>query len=137
MATPPPFKDYIFAKFREWEEQQSGKRSTYTAFALWLSNNSLGIVLKQQLVNDWIRGKYKPSEDKYLLVLEEKFGKEIYQVLDVKRPDPLLQSINSRWDRIPPEKQQRLAELSEEFEIKNDEHRLQETSKQRKKAPRK
>jgi hypothetical protein len=134
MAETPPFKDYIFAKFLEWEKLQPGQRSTYTTFALWLSDNSLGITLKQQLVNDWIRGKYKPSEDKYLLVLEEKFGNEIYKVLDVKRPDRLLQQINARWDRIPPDKQQKLVELSEQFETKNEEQRIQGTSKSRKKV---
>ena len=126
------FKDYFFEKFQEWEKQQPGRRSTYTAFALWLSANSLGIELKQQLVNDWIRGKYKPSGDKYLLVLEEKLGKEIYEVLDVKPPDPFLQSINSRWARIPADKQQQLAKDAERYEAEALKNGSKSPHKQRK-----
>jgi len=128
------FKDYFFEKFQEWEKQQPGRRSTYTAFALWLSDNSLGIELKQQLVNDWIRGKYKPSGDKYLLVLEEKLGQEIYEVLNVKPPDPFLQSINSRWDRIPSDKQQKLAKDAERYEAEARKNGSKNISKQRKPA---
>lgn len=64
-------------------------------------------------------------------------GPRAYEILEVTPPNPLLQAINARWERIPPDKQQKLLELSEQFEIKNDEQRLQEASKQRKKAPRK
>lgn len=129
------FKDYLFDKFQEWEKQQPGKRSTYTAFAQWLSDNSLGVEIKQQLVSDWIRGKYKPNGDKYLLVLEEKIGKEIYDVLNVERPDPFLQAINSRWDRIPPKKQQQLAELAEQYETEATQNESKNLLKQRKTKP--
>lgn len=135
-VTTLSFHDYFFLKFREWEEHQPGKRSTYTAFALWLSDNSLGVELKQQLVNDWIRGKYKPSDDKYLLVLEEKLGREIYDVLNVKRPNPFLQSINSRWDRIPPDKQAQLAKDAAHYEAEALKNGSKSTPKSRKTAPR-
>lgn len=131
----PPFKTYIFEYFIEWEKQQPNRRSSYSAFARWLSENSYNVPIKQQMVSDWIKGKYKPEDEQYLLILEEKIGKEIYAVLNKKRPNPLLIALNNRWERIPPDKQQKLLELSEQFEIKNDEQRLQDTSKQRKKAP--
>lgn len=131
---PTPFKDYFFAQFRKWEDQQPGKRSTYTAFARWLSDNSLGVEIKQQLVSDWIGGKYKPSEDKYLLVLEEKLGSEIYEVLNLPRPNPYLQRINQRWERIPPDKQQKLAEEAERYEV--EANGSEDASKQRKTKPR-
>ena len=133
----PPFKTYIFEYFVEWEKQQPNRRSSYSAFARWLSENSYNVTIKQQMVSDWIKGKYKPEDEQYLLILEEKIGIEIYAVLNKKRPNPFLIALNSRWERIPPDKQQRLAELSEQFEIRNDEQRLQETSKRRKKTPHK
>ena len=64
-------------------------------------------------------------------------GPRAYEILEVTPPNPLLLAINARWERIPLDKQQKLLELSEQFEIKNDEQRLQEASKQRKEAPRK
>ena len=134
MDEKPRFKDFLFKKFSEWEHQQPGKRSTYTSFAEYLSQNSLGLVIRQQYVSGWIKGDFEPSE-KYAPALAEFYGDEVYKLLGQKKPNPLLQQINARWDRIPPEKQQRLAELSEQFEIKNDEQRIQKTSKQRKKTP--
>jgi len=62
-------------------------------------------------------------------------GPRAYEILEVTPPNPLLQALNARWDRIPLDKQQKLLELSEQYEIKNNhEQRLQETSKGRKKT---
>lgn len=130
----PTFKDFIFGKFQEWEKQQPGQRSSYTAFAQWLSDNSWGVEFKQQLVSDWLRGKYKPSEDKYLLALEEKLGKDIYQVLGVKRPNPYLIMITMRWDRIPADKQKQLAEDAEKYVMNNA--KTHNASSKRKTSPR-
>ncbi len=130
--TKIPFKDFLFEKFSDWEKKQPGKRSTYTAFADYLSENSLGIKVKQQLVSGWINGEFEPGE-KYAPVLAERLGDEVFDLIDIPRPDPLLQGINSRWDRISSDRQQKLAELSEKFEaesLKND--RSKNVSKQRK-----
>lgn len=119
MMTTRQFKDFLFDYFIEWEKQQPKRRSTYTAFAKWLSDNSLNVTIKQQLLSDWIKGRYKPNEEKYLLVLEEKIGKQIYNVLDVPRPNPYLQKINQLFERLSPEHQQQLAEQAERYETKN------------------
>lgn len=36
----PQFKDYLFDKFQGWEKTQPKKRSSFSAFARWLSENS-------------------------------------------------------------------------------------------------
>ena len=132
----PPFKEWFFDKFREWEEKQPGKRSTYTAFAIWLSDNSFRVDFKQQLVNDWIRGKYKPSEDKYLLALEEKLGKEIYQIVGLIRPNPYLQKVNQFFERLSPDRQRQIADEVERYGADNEEENAQQSSKERKTSPR-
>jgi hypothetical protein len=105
------FKDFIFKKFQEWEYDQPNHRSSFTAFSKWLSTNSYKIIFKQQLISDWIKGKYKPSEEKYLLALEEKLGKEIYEVLNTPRPDPRYQYVKSHWNNLPPEEQERISKI--------------------------
>lgn len=122
LMTTPKFKDFLFDFFIEWEKEQPKRRSTYSAFARWLSENSLNVVIKQQLLSDWIKGRYKPNEDKYLLVLEEKIGKEIYSVLDVDRPNPYLNKINQIWERLSPEHQRQLAEDAARYETQNHEN---------------
>lgn len=117
MMTIPQFKDFLFEFFIEWEREQPKRRSTYTAFAKWLSDNSYDVIIKQQLVDDWMKGRYKPKDDKYLLVLEEKIGKEIYQFLDVSRPNPYLQRITQRFERLSPEHQRKLAEDAVRYEV--------------------
>lgn len=136
MNEPSPFQDWFSQKFSDWEKLQPGKRSTYTAFAEYLSNNSLGLVIKQQYVSGWRNGEFKPSE-KYAPVLAEKLGDEVYALLGFEKPDPQLQLINSRWSHIPPAIQQHIVELSEGFEHTNEKERLQTSPKRTKKTARK
>jgi hypothetical protein len=131
--TYPPFKEYIFNYFVEWEKLQPKKRSSYSAFARWLSKNSYQTIIKQQTVSEWINGKYKPDDEQFLLVLAEKIGDEIYDVLNKKRPNPFLLAITTRWDRISEERQRKLAEDAARYEVEDHEQHIQESSKRRKK----
>lgn len=128
VTNSPAFKDWFFDKFSEWEKAQPGRRSNYTAFAKYLSNNSLGIEIKQQYVSNWVNGKI-PSE-KYAHPLAEILGNDVYKLLGYERPNPYLQKIHQIWDRIPPDKQQQLVEQAEHYELKNDD--IKRTSQQRK-----
>lgn len=131
--TPQQFKDFLFNYFVEWEKEQPKRRSSYSAFARWLSENSYRINIKQQIVSDWLNGKYKPDDEQYLLVLAEKVGDDIYDVLNKKRPNPFLVSIQSRWDRIPPEQQRKLAEDAQRYEAEDNAEPIQKSSKSGKK----
>jgi len=113
----PQFKDWFFDKFSEWEKAQPGRRSTYTAFADYLSHNSYGLEIKQQYVSNWSKGT-EPSE-KYVPVLAELLGKEIYEILGIALPNPYLQKINQLFDRLTPEHQRQLAEDAERYQTKN------------------
>lgn len=132
VMTPQLFKDFLFDYFIEWEKQQPKKRSSYSAFSRWLSDNSYKTVIKQQLVSDWINGRYKPEDEKYLLVLAEKIGNEIYEVLGVEPPNPYLQKINSLFQYLSPKHQQQLADEAERYEAENHAKDRATASKQRK-----
>ena len=125
----PAFNMWIQIMYVDWQSQVVKGRASLDEFAEYIGYS-------RSLISMWMSGKRLPT-DEGMKRLAELFGDDVYEILGKDRPNPLLQAINARWERIPPDKQQKLLELSEQFEIKNDEQRLQETSKQRKKAPRK
>ena len=129
----PPFKDYIFNKFIEWEKQQPNRRSFVTVFARWLSDNSYEVEIKQQVLDAWIKGTI-PKDQKYISVLAEKFGDEIYDVLGIPRPNPYLQRVNRVWEFLPESIQQRIAEEAETYETTNEVHRVKKGNQRRKKS---
>lgn len=106
----PIFKEYFFERFIEWEKQQPGKRSSVSAFARWLSDNSYNVEIKQQLVSDWIKGRFKPSDEKFVLVLAEKLGNEIYDVLQSPRPDPFVVYIQTISKSLKDDQKKKIAE---------------------------
>lgn len=126
-----PFKDYLFAKFEGWEKKQSKRRLSISAYARWLSDNSMNIEVKQQVVDSWMNGAI-PKDHKYVLVLAEKIGDEIYDVLGYKRPNPYQQIVNRVWEFLPEEIQKRFSEEAVEYETKNISERVQRVSKPRK-----
>lgn len=128
-----PFKDYLYEKFLEWEKLQPKRRSSLSAFARWLSDNSFDIEIKQQVLDSWVNGVI-PKDEKYVVVLAEKIGDEIYELLDRKRPNPYLQIVNRVFEHLPVEVQKRFSEEAEKYEAKNISERVRKTSEQRKAA---
>lgn len=113
------FKEFLFNAFTEWEKGQSKRRSSFSAYARWLSSNSYGIDIPQQLLDSWINGRYKPGA-KYAPVLAEKLGDEIYDYLSIPRPDPLLSFIATHWEQLPPELQQKIHDEITTYLTPND-----------------
>jgi hypothetical protein len=105
----PTFKDLFFQTFIEWEKEQPNQRSSFSAFARWLSDNRYNVKFKQQLVSDWVKGRYSPKDEMYILVLAEKLGKWVYKVLDVKPINPLRAYVLRNWDKTPKEMQVQIA----------------------------
>jgi hypothetical protein len=131
MTSYPPFKDYLFNKFLEWEKTQPKKRSSFSAFARWLSLNTSKTKVTQQVLDGWMNGA-KPSDYKYLFVLAEKIGNEVYELLELTPPNPYLQKVNSKWEFVPEEKQKKIAEEVERYEAQNESARVSKVSKRRK-----
>ena len=122
------FKDYIFSKFIEWEKEQPKRRSSFSAYARWLSDNSLKIEIKQQILDHWINGKI-PKDDKYILVLAEKLGNEVYEILGRDPISPRLHKINRLWEHLPEGIQIEIEKTAEKYETQNELHRVQRLSK--------
>lgn len=135
LVMPPQFKDYLFEKFQGWEKTQPKKRSSFSAYARWLSDNSFQIEVIQQTLNTWINGKV-PTEEKYILVLAEKLGDEIFDLFDFPRPNPYLQIAVKNWEFMSEEKQEKIsrmiAEEAAKYEAKKNVDGVQKVSKRRK-----
>jgi len=121
----PPFSIFLERKYLEWQIE-IGERKSQAEFAKLIGVSRASLTM-------WMNGTHLPdraSVEKLATLL----GPEIYDAFNLPRPDPFLQSINSRWDRIPPDKQQKLAELAEQYEQEAIKNGSKKISKQRKTA---
>lgn len=117
------FPDWITRKFVEWQALQ-GKRKTIEDFAAYLGTS-------RPLVNMWMNGNKKPGKEN-INILAELFGNEIYDVLELPRPNPYLQKLNRVWEFIPENIQKKISEEAEKYETQNVTERVQKTPKPRK-----
>lgn len=85
--------------------------------------------VSRPLLNMWMNGQRKPGGENVRL-LSYVYGEEVYDVLDLPRPNPYLQAINRAWEKLSPEHQRKLAEDAEEYRLKNE--RPEKTSPKRK-----
>ena len=108
------FHKFLFEKFIEWERKQPKKRSSYSAFARYLSENSRNITVSQPSLDAWLNNKYAPSE-KYIPLLAEKLGPEVYDVLNLPPPDPILTYIVSQWNKLTPQLQKQIKEQVDQY----------------------
>ena len=110
-------------QFVQWQAEQ-GTRKTLEEFAAYVG-------VSRPLINMWMNGNQKPGAENIKL-MGELFGSEIYDVLELPRPNPHLQKINRLWEFLPEEIQIKLAKETEKYETQNELHRLQKSSKPRK-----
>jgi hypothetical protein len=97
MATT--IKDWLTARFQEWEKTQGGKQSYY-AFARYLEVSQSGL-------GQWMNGAGTPGGDD-LLNLANKLGPEVYDVLGLPRPNAEVQRLTVSFASLPPDIRQRL-----------------------------
>lgn len=115
--------EYLTQKFLDWQAAE-GERKTLEDFADFLDVN-------RSLLSYWMNGSRIPSE-KNVDKIAVKFGNDIYEILDLPRPNPYLQKVNRLWEFIPEEVQRRLAEQAEEYETQNQLSRAEKTHQRRK-----
>lgn len=117
------FSTFLEKKFLEWQIKQ-GRRTTLREFSEYLGVSRAAISL-------WLNGDRLPDQIN-IQKLAEMFGYDIYDALDLPRPNPYLQKINKVFERLSPEHQQKLAEMAERYEVDNNEANAKRTSKRRK-----
>lgn len=103
--TKQEFGKWFTRKFLEWQSRHEG-RKTGTEFAEYLE-------LENPTVNQWLNGKAKPSE-KYAFGLAKKIGLDIYDALDLPRPDPVVFGVQAYWGLFTEAEEERIARAVED-----------------------
>ena len=110
METVKDVSKWLDKKFLDWQYEQGGSR-TLTEFAEWLG-------IPQSSLSNYMTGFRMPNE-KAAYKLGAKLGWDVFDLLGLQRPDPLLQLITRLWDDIPEEQQRALAEEAERMAEEN------------------
>jgi transcriptional regulator with XRE-family HTH domain len=100
------FSDYLEKKFIEWQHK-SGRRRTLNEFAEYLE-------MKKSLLSMWLSGDRKPGRDK-IEKLAELLGPDVYDALELPRPDPRLVFVRKNWDRISQEGKRRISDEAAKY----------------------
>ena len=73
------FSDWFVAKYLHWRGDAIGRERSQRAFARYLG-------LNPQQVNDWLNGKKRPEAADSINKLVDKFGGEVYDMLNIAPP---------------------------------------------------
>jgi transcriptional regulator with XRE-family HTH domain len=119
-----PFSILLERKYLEWQIE-IGERKPQAEFARLMGVSRASLTM-------WMNGTHLPDMESAKKIASF-LGPEIFDVLGLPHQDPNLQAITNRWDRIPPELQQKLAEDAASYELKNNAQNTEELSKRRKK----
>lgn len=117
------FSDWITRKFVEWQATQ-GRRKTIEEFATFIG-------VSRPLVNMWMNANQKPGKENIKL-LAKIFGVDVYDALNMDRPNPYLERANQSWEFIPEERQKQIAEEAEQYAAQNQLQRIEKADKRRK-----
>lgn len=122
------FPAWLEIAYLTWQAK-SRKRATLNEFADYIGYS-------RPLISMWLAGKRLPTREG-VDRLAKLFGDDIYDILGIPRPNPYLQKINQVFERLSPERQQKLSEDAARYEteaLKNE--RSKKPSKERKTQPR-
>lgn len=117
-----PFSALIERKFLEWQLEVGRKSQLEFAQLIGVSRASLTM---------WMNGTHFPEIDN-VHKLAKVLGNEVYDALDLPRPNPYLQKVNQLFDRLSPDQQKKIADDVEKYQTKNNEENAQQSSKRRK-----
>lgn len=100
------FAMWLELNFLEWQTQIK-KRASLQDFA-----DHIGY--SRPLISMWLSAQRLPT-DEGVARLAELFGPEIYDILNLDRPDPDLQRLTKIWKDIPENIRQSLLEQGEQY----------------------
>ena len=100
------FSSWLENQYIDWQKS-AGSRKTINEFADFLG-------VSQPLVSMWMNGKRRPGAEN-IDALAEVLGDEIYDLLNIPRPDPDLLSIKKLWAKLPETARHALAEQAARY----------------------
>ncbi|MBI2331701.1 MAG: hypothetical protein HYU84_06005 [Chloroflexi bacterium] len=106
----PELLDQAFAEWRKQETLKRGKTSI-GKFAEFLGYSPAA-------VGFWLNRDRPISEEALITILPklaELLGEEIYNKLDIPKPDKLFEYVSKNWDEAPIEERQRIAKIIQKY----------------------
>lgn len=82
------FSDWLVNKYIDWQKA-NGKRKTVKDFSNWIG-------VSPGLMSHWMKGIRRPST-KMAPLIAERCGPEVYDALDLARPDPEINLVMQNW----------------------------------------
>lgn len=122
-----PFSVLLERKYLEWQIEK-GERISQAEFARLIGVSRASLTM-------WMNGTHLPDLESAKKIAKL-LGPEIFDALDLPRPNPYLQKINQIFEKLSPEHQQKLAEDAERYESNNTAKKSERASKERKTTPR-
>lgn len=101
------WRQFTNKKFLEWQNQM-GARKTITAFA-----NYIGI--PQPTVSLWLNGSRLPKSNEEIEKISSIWGLDVYDALQVERPDEYLYKLKKVWKDLSTEKRRAISEEAAEY----------------------
>jgi transcriptional regulator with XRE-family HTH domain len=92
---------FFESSFLNWQSK-FGKRKTLNEFAEHLD-------ITPSLLSMWLSGDRKPGRDN-IEKISELLGPEIYDAMDLPRPDPRLVYITRNWDKFSEEGRRKISD---------------------------
>lgn len=102
-------KAWLEQKFREWRDTQTRRGGTVKGFAA-----HVGVSLST--MNNWLNRGQTPDVESVGKLAP--LGMEIYDLMSLPRPDPLLQVVVQYWGRLPDDIKQEIVEAVERAEAR-------------------
>ena len=106
------FSNWITGKFLEWQAKQ-GKRKTLDEFAAYLG-------VSRPLLNMWMNGDKPRPGQANIKMLSEVFGDEIYDVLDLPRPDPFMLYVQKTSPNLKDNQKKKISEQIAKYITTNE-----------------
>lgn len=100
------FPNFLEKQYLTWQ-QNAGKRKSLEEFAAYLG-------ISQPLLSLWLNGHRRPGHENIEL-LTNLFGPEIYDALNLPRPDPDLQTLSRLWPSLPEQARHAIREQAEKY----------------------
>ena len=100
--------DWLEKRYSEWKATQDRKHDSLSAFAIFLG-------IKEQLLNALVNNRRTSVSQETADKIADKLGDDIYDLVDLPRPDPLKRRVAAILDSLNDDGKQKLANYAEKL----------------------
>lgn len=105
-------RDWFTKKFVEWQAS-TGTRQTLDSFAAYLG-------VSRSTLSKYMNGDSRPGNIEFVEKISDKLGFEIYDLMEIPRPDPNLVYIIKSWPALSNEQRREIREQAEKYHAQSN-----------------